>query len=323
VNPAPRLRVEPTVLPEDVDPIDDLTEVLDDAVLKVEPASSDPVLTTTCAVGDALRTDNPVSRVTVVESVDPADGSTVEADDLRTYRLLHGEPGDGSLRRPATPVDAPPRPAARHRRAPVHRASAWHGAVPGRRAASSRGGSGSPLRVARSLHTAPCQERRGSHHPTWEPRLASSQPEISARHDRNTSKAEECRTMQGWDKDSDVERFVQLLRTLTDGVGGPGAVVLPLSEPPVTSPRDLGEMTEEFYEAMVEADVREAMREFELPHVVVCFDRVTGYLTVEGPYEDGLTASRLAEEDANADRLVGTGFTYLVLPLLPRRHRDD
>jgi hypothetical protein len=75
----------------------------------------------------------------------------------------------------------------------------------------------------------------------------------------------------------------------------------------------------EFYQAMIEADVREAMREFELPHVVVCFSPETGYLTVEGPFEDGLAASRMAEEDAQAGRLADSDFVYLVLPLLPPR----
>jgi hypothetical protein len=75
----------------------------------------------------------------------------------------------------------------------------------------------------------------------------------------------------------------------------------------------------ELREAMVEADMREALREFELAHVVVCFDPISGYLTVEGPYEDGLAAVQMAEEDSRADQVLRAGFTYLVLPLLPQR----
>jgi hypothetical protein len=81
-------------------------------------------------------------------------------------------------------------------------------------------------------------------------------------------------------------------------------------------------LTSELYQRLVEADVEEALRELELPHVVVCFDPQTASLTVEGPFDEGLSALRMAEDDAIADRMHGTGFTYLVLPLLPRRDRE-
>jgi hypothetical protein len=73
------------------------------------------------------------------------------------------------------------------------------------------------------------------------------------------------------------------------------------------------------YDSVIEADVHDAMHEFELPHVVVCFSPDTGYLTVEGPFDNGLAASRMAEDDADAGRLSGSDFIYLVLPLVPPR----
>ena len=90
----------------------------------------------------------------------------------------------------------------------------------------------------------------------------------------------------------------------------------------VTGPGLAVDLGAEFYQRLIDADVAEALREFELPHVIVCFDPQTGNLTVEGPFEEGLAAIRMAEDDTIADRMRGTGFAYLVLPLLPRRDHD-
>jgi hypothetical protein len=69
--------------------------------------------------------------------------------------------------------------------------------------------------------------------------------------------------------------------------------------------------------SMVDAVVRDESRELSGPHVVMCTDRHSGYVTLSGPYPDGMSALVAADwEDQQLREIHERGFRFTVVPLL-------
>lgn len=74
-----------------------------------------------------------------------------------------------------------------------------------------------------------------------------------------------------------------------------------------------------FVAAMIaDSMVRHEMEEIDHPHVMVCRDRASGFVSLAGPFPDGYSALLAAERDARTlEGPEGEHLEFSVLPLHP------
>lgn len=74
---------------------------------------------------------------------------------------------------------------------------------------------------------------------------------------------------------------------------------------------------------LIEGVVREALREMDAPHLVVCHDPTTGLVSHQGPYATGYEAVVAAEMEAIDVAMDAPELSYSVAPLLPPVQRPE
>lgn len=78
------------------------------------------------------------------------------------------------------------------------------------------------------------------------------------------------------------------------------------------------EMNAEIAALIAESVVRDGIEELDHPHVMVCRDLSSGFISLAGPFPDGFSALLAAERDARSlSGAEGDGLEFSVLPLYP------
>lgn len=76
-------------------------------------------------------------------------------------------------------------------------------------------------------------------------------------------------------------------------------------------------MNEVLAALMTDSVVRSEMDEVDSPHVMLCTDLNTGFISVAGPFPDGFAALVAAEQDAATLATSEAYLEFRVLPLYP------